>query len=184
MNHDSPSPHKDLTTSTFESRILRAMRRLIRSVDLHSKSLLNAYQVTAPQLVCLVEIVDQNTHTVSSLSEAVNLSASTVVGILDRLESKGLIARNRDKKDRRVVWITPTESGKALAYSGASPLQNSLAGALRSLPELEQATIALSLERIVELMEIGHVDGSPLPAVDPVQLARPVLDEGANRQEE
>ena len=34
-------------------RILRAMRRIIRSVDLHSRELYQRFQITTPQMVCL-----------------------------------------------------------------------------------------------------------------------------------
>ena len=34
--------------------------------------------------------------------------------------------------------------------------------ALKQLPKLEQATIALSLTRVVELMEAGHIDAAPI----------------------
>ena len=49
-----------------------------------------------------------------------------------------------------------------MAADAPSPLQKTLADALNALPELEQATITLSLERIVDLMEARQADSSPL----------------------
>lgn len=94
------------------------------------------------------------------------LSASTVVGILDRLEKKGFIRRLRDSNDRRVVNVSATEKGQKLAYNAPSPLQDGLANALNRLSELEQATIALSLKRIVDLMEAGHLEAAPILETD------------------
>lgn len=58
-------------------------------------------------------------------------------------------------------FITVTESGKEVTKSAPSLLQERFSEALRNLPELEQAAIALSLERVVELMEAGHLEASP-----------------------
>jgi DNA-binding MarR family transcriptional regulator len=89
------------------------------------------------------------------------MGASTINGVIDRLEKKGLIVRERDTQDRRKVFITVTEAGKMMSKSTPSLLQDRLSDSLRSLPELEQAAIALSLERVVSLMEAEHLDTSP-----------------------
>ena len=47
----------------------------------------------------------------------------------------------------------PSPKGHQLAEHAPSPLQDTLAQALKELSELEQATIAFSLQRIVEMME-------------------------------
>ncbi len=137
----------------YDLRVLRALRRITRSIALHSRQLAACSNITAPQLVCLRAIVENGPLTATAISREVHVSASTVVGILDRLEDKGLIKRERGIEDRRIVFITATEAGAALAQATPSPLQKKLADALNALPELEQATITLSLERIVELME-------------------------------
>lgn len=140
---------------TYDLRILRALRRITRAVALHSRQLSACSKITGPQLVCLRTIIEQGPMTATSLSKEVHVSASTVVGILDRLEDKGLINRERGRQDRRIVFITATDDGRQLARDTPSPLQQKLAESLQVLPELEQATITLSLERVVNLIESG-----------------------------
>ena len=41
------------------------------------------------------------------------MSAPTVVGVLDKLEAKGLVVRYRSTRDRRVVHVRTTEAGQA-----------------------------------------------------------------------
>jgi DNA-binding MarR family transcriptional regulator len=152
----------------FDLRILRAVRRIIRSVDLYSKQLLATSQITAPQLVCLLAVVDFGPLTVTAIGREVHLSPSTVVGILDRLEEKGWIVRTRTEDDRRMVLVSATPQGATLARQAPSPLQQTLATRLAALPELEQATIALSLERVVALMEAQERGAPPTsPAIPP-----------------
>jgi DNA-binding MarR family transcriptional regulator len=160
------------TVSSYDLRILRALRRITRAVALHSRQLSAVSNITAPQLICLRAIVDHGPLTATAISREIHVSASTVVGILDRLEDKGLIHRERGREDRRIVFVSATETGVALARGTPSPLQQKLADALNELPELEQATITLSLERIVDLMESGGV-AAPEPAGE---LTSPILE--------
>ncbi len=137
----------------YDLRILRALRRITRSVALHSRQLAACSNITAPQLVCLRAVIDHQPLTATAISREIHVSASTVVGILDRLEDKGLIRRERGREDRRIVFVTATEAGVTLAKETPSPLQKKLSDALNALPELEQVTMTMSLERIVDLME-------------------------------
>ena len=157
----------------YDLRILRALRRIIRSVELYSKQLSASRRITTPQLVCLLAVVNKGPLTATAISREVHLSPSTVVGILDRLEEKGWVARARDRDDRRIVQVSATAAGVALAREAPSPLQKTLADALNALPELEQATIALSLERIVSLMEAQTIDASPILETGPINPPAP-----------
>jgi len=160
-----PSQHYDL-------RILRALRRITRSVALHSRQLAACSNITAPQLVCLGAVIDHGPLTATAISREIHVSASTVVGILDRLEDKGLVRRERGREDRRIVFVSATDAGRKLAADTPSPLQKKLSEAFKALPELEQATITMSLERIVDLMESDGV----VPAEAPGEQASPILD--------
>jgi len=146
MNNVSPDHQYDL-------RILRALRRITRAIALHSKQLAACSHITAPQLVCLHTVIASGPLTATAISREIHVSPSTVVGILDRLEEKGLIRRERGREDRRIVFVSATEAGRQLATDAPSPLQKTLADSLNELPELERVTITLSLERIVGLME-------------------------------
>lgn len=152
----------EISDDRHDLAILQSLRRIIRAVDIHSRQLKSKYDVTGPQLVCLMTIVDQKSLTVANLAKEIHLSPSTVVGILDRLEEKKLISRKRDKRDRRVVKVTATSKGKDFIKNAPSPLQDKLGLSLSKLSQLEQATISLSLKRIVELMEAENIDAAPI----------------------
>ena len=164
----APCARNDEGAIRYDLRVFRALRRIIRGVDLHSRRLQSQYQVTGPQLVCLLSIGDSPEITPSALSREVHLSPSTVNGILDRLEGKGLIVRRRASRDRRLVRVSLTAKGTILVANAPSPLQDTLAEGLATLPDDELATIASSLDRIVELMEVRHIDAAPLLAPGPI----------------
>ncbi len=138
------------------------MRRIIRAADIFSHRLASQHGVTVPQLICLTRIVEADGITIKKLSNEVFLSPSTVVGIIDRLETRKLVQRQRSGSDRRLVHLLPTDLGKQMAAQCPSPLQDALATALQSLPDDDQQSVAMALERLVSLMEIDKVDAAPI----------------------
>ena len=145
---------EDIFLETCSFRLLVALRRIMHFVDAYSKRLAVEHHITGPQLICLYSIEREGPLTLSELGRRVSLSMSTVNGIVDRLDYKGLVVRERKDRDRRKVLITATDAGKKLTAQAPLPLQDRLAQAIAQLPELEQVSIALSFERVAEMMEI------------------------------
>ena len=162
------STSQQAPTTRYDLRVLKALRQIIRAVDLHSRQLLGQHKVTGPQLITLLTVENYGPVTATAIAGHIHLSPSTVIGILDRLETKGFIRRDRDPKDRRLVQVSLTELGEVLARNAPSPLQDTLAEAMGKLPETELATIAESLERVVGLMQIQHVEAAPILETGPI----------------
>ncbi|MDO9080313.1 MAG: MarR family transcriptional regulator [Desulfuromonadales bacterium] len=154
--------------ASYELRILQSLRRIIRAIEIHSQHLIHDYQITGPQLGCLLAIKQNGAMTPTRLARILYLSASTVVGIVDRLVEKGLLARIRSTEDRRQVQICLTEAGDHLAESAPSPLQETLSDNLKNLPALEQVSITLALDKLVCLMEAGEISAAPILETGPL----------------
>ena len=152
----------EVPKGSYDLRILQALRRIIRAVDIHSHKLSTQHKITGPQLACLLTVKQGGPITSSKLAKTVYLSPSTVVGIIDRLEEKQLVVRNRSSQDRRQIHISITPQGEALVAAAPSLLQDRLAAALVELPEIEQVSITMALEKLVDLMEARHIGASPL----------------------
>jgi DNA-binding MarR family transcriptional regulator len=99
-----------------------------------------------------------------ALARSLSLSPPTVTGILDRLESRGLVKRVRQVDDKRTVTVSLTEAGRRLLEQAPPPLQLSFLVKLRALPEAEQAAIAATLKRLVSMMAAEEIDAAPLLA--------------------
>ncbi len=153
----------------YDLRTLQAFRRIIRAIDLHSHKLATQHRITGPQLGCLQAIKNHGPITSARLAQQIFLSPSTIVGIIDRLEEKKLVERNRDRKDRRLIHICITNAGEELVAKAPSLLQDTLIRALAELPETEQISITLTLEKLVDLMEIGHIGTAPILLTGPLQ---------------
>ncbi len=153
---------EDKNPDTYDVRILQALRRVMRATDMHSRKLASEYQVTTPQLVALHYLREHGPMTLRMLADGVHLSSSTLVGIVDRLETKGLVQRERGHRDRRQVFIVLTGKGNTFLKKAPSPLQSKLADALGRIPEDEQSAMAEALEHIVDLMEASDIDAAPV----------------------
>jgi len=156
------SPHRE-ASDTHGPRILDAIRQIIRAADLDSRQLASKHQITAPQLVSLMAIVEKEPTTAIDVSRRVHLAPSTMVGVLDRLEAKALITRERDSEDRRQVWVRATDAGRALVQTTPFPLQFSLERAFGKMTEAEREQTAAAMERLVQLMAVApEIDASPM----------------------
>jgi DNA-binding MarR family transcriptional regulator len=98
------------------------------------------------------------------LADKVHLNPSTLVGILDRLEAKGLVTRRRDASDRRSVFVSLTRHGASFVARAPSPLQTALVQKLRRLRRKDRMQLAESLEKVVGLMQADSLDEVPVLA--------------------
>ncbi len=142
--------------------VLITLRKLMRATDLYSRKLVKTSGLTTPQLLLLQSIRSKGEVSISELSGDVSLSQATVTNILDRLEAKGLVIRQRSSKDRRKVHAYLTEDGKNLIKKSPPPLQKSFIDRFKTLEDWEQTMIISSLQRIAAMMDADDVDAAPV----------------------
>ena len=83
------------------------------------KPLLDSIGLTYPQYLVMLVLWEHDGPTVSTLGERLFLDSGTLTPLLKRLESSGLIARERDPEDERRVRITLTAAGRDLRQAAA-----------------------------------------------------------------
>ncbi|GAA5524900.1 hypothetical protein Maes01_01459 [Microbulbifer aestuariivivens] len=142
--------------------VLITLRRLIRATDLHSKQLVKTAGLTAPQLLLLQAIREKGQVTIGALAKEISLSQATVTTILDRLEKRGLVYRERSSQDKRKVHAYLTDKGMDLIRDAPAPLQEQFVRQFRDLREWEQSMIISSLQRVAMMMDAEHIDASPV----------------------
>ncbi len=148
--------------SYYEDSILQLLRKITRAIDLHSRRLASQFGLTGPQLVCLRVLKNRGVLTPSKLAREVSLSQGTITGIIDRLLNRGLVTRDRSRIDRRSVSVDITKEGLKIISNAPSPLQESFALKLRTLPQENQLVIHTILEQIVRMMDAEKLDAAPL----------------------
>lgn len=147
--------------------IFNNLRRVFQALNEQSKQVEKLTSLTGPQLWAIQTIARESPVRVSLLAEKMFLHPATVVGILNRLEMRGLIVRNRTKRDRRVVEIELTESGLTFAVGAPEVPQGKLATGLSSLSASETAEIHRSLQRLVSILDAQDMKPVPITAPTP-----------------
>ena len=138
--------------------IIYQIRRLMQAGELFTKELNKTYQVSAPQLHCLLALHENGPLPPSQIARHIMVKSSTVTGIIDRLEQKGLVARLRNSPDRRVITIQLTEGGKELAQNAPPPIQHKIVDGLKKLPEGEIKQIILSLSKLTHMLDVYDLE--------------------------
>ena len=121
-----------------------ALSELIRVVQFRDRDRACCYDISVSQCYALKGVVDADGLTVNDLAAHLYLDKSTASRLANSLDEKGLIARERDSEDGRVVRLVPTPQGRALCGT----IEDDLAGEYAELltdfdPEIRAAITRL-----------------------------------------
>ncbi len=145
--------------------ILRSLRKILRKTSEHSRQISRQSGLSVPQLLVLKAIADHpagNDLTAAMIAKSVHLSAPTVTRIVDRLEMAKYVVRKRHGDDRRKFCISLTPLGKKRLESLPTPLHEEFLAKLKKLKRSEKDGLLSALEQIVEMMQAGDIDASPV----------------------
>jgi DNA-binding MarR family transcriptional regulator len=131
--------------------LFKSMRRIARAIEIHSRRLDRELDLTLPQHVVLASVRHLGEVTGRAISQEADVSPATVVGILDKLEAKGLIERYRSTKDRRIVHTRITQKGQEMLARAPAPLGARFEGEFLALDPETRAHVLASFQRIADL---------------------------------
>lgn len=110
--------------------------------------------LTGPQRSVMQAVVRSGELSLKELSEEVGLSHSTVSGIVDRLEKRGLLERHQNKHDRRLSRIVASKMVRDYVRDTLPALTvHPLVKALRRAKPAERQAILEGLKLLRQLLE-------------------------------
>jgi DNA-binding MarR family transcriptional regulator len=89
----------------------------------------------------------------AQLAQAFGMRSSSVTGLADRLEAKGLIARRPHPTDRRTVLLHATRRGQSTVRRGIGPLVEQVQALADDLDADDRETIATFLRRVDDAIQ-------------------------------
>jgi DNA-binding MarR family transcriptional regulator len=148
--------------------VLIQIRQIIRSVNLESKRIEKEYGISIPQLLCLNFLNEKESFQASQkeIKDFLKLNASTVTGIIARLEKKGYVARLPKRKDKRVVTIAITAQGNDLITNTPEPLHQQLSQKLKELSPEKLTKLEDAFNTIIDFLNIEELDVAPIITAD------------------
>jgi MarR family transcriptional regulator, lower aerobic nicotinate degradation pathway regulator len=105
---------------------------------------LTPVQYAAIQTVANAPGIDQRT-----LAGTIGFDTSTIGGVIDRLEARGLVQRNASPNDRRVRLLSLTDAGLALLQETIPAMQRAQERMLEPLPKRERAEFMRMMRTLV-----------------------------------
>jgi DNA-binding MarR family transcriptional regulator len=125
----------------LHSAAIHLLRRLRREDD--------ASGLPAPQLSAMSVIVFGGAITLGALANAEQVRPPTITKLVAALEEQGLVEREPDPQDRRVMRVKATARGTRLLHDGRRRRVASLAASLGELAAADRAALA----RAIPIME-------------------------------
>ena len=111
-------------------------------------------ELTAPQILVMRQVVRRDGISLKDLSREVCLAHSTVSGIVDRLEKRGMLSRRPDATDGRISRVFPTAVVQDFVRDRIPTLtRGPLEAALERATEPERTRIAVAIRRLRKLLE-------------------------------
>ena len=128
--------------------------RFLRFNLLSNKKLqddLDRLHLTSPQFYVLATIGYAGGMPFGDIGEKMMVTVSNLTGIVDRLEEKGLVVRERDSRDRRVVRVMLTDKGGKLYKSTIPLFEKSISEVFSPLGKPQQKELASLLRRLIRV---------------------------------
>jgi DNA-binding MarR family transcriptional regulator len=102
----------------------------------------------ARQAGILTMVTELEPMTQKALADALGIDRTTMVALLDDLEEKGHVARQRHPRDRRAFLVHPTDSGRAAKVTAVQILDEQQRQFLAPLTPAERRQLAALLTRL------------------------------------
>lgn len=110
------------------------------------------YDLTALQLRVLMEIKEDQNITPGKLAKIMSVTPATVSSQLDILESHKLVTRERDTKDRRIVYISLTTKGYKTFQAFYKAKMNVIGKSLAVLTQADKKQLLKLLAKILSVL--------------------------------
>ncbi len=112
------------------------------------KEELAQFEVTPGQYAVLKCLWDENGQTARQLADRLYVDGSTMTGLLDRMERKGLVERHHNSKDRRALKVVLTNKGRELEEPLNQIIEDTNRKALQTLDDSEVNTLRKLLHNL------------------------------------
>lgn len=139
-------------TDESVTKIERLLRHVAFIIKKRGRDILIDFGITSPQFNALLTLREHPKMTMGELCEKLFLACSTATDLIDRMEKNGLLERNRDTEDRRVIRLSTSEKGQQVINEVIVARRRYVASMLEKLTHEEADQLGMSLDKLHSLM--------------------------------
>ncbi|MBB6176932.1 MarR family 2-MHQ and catechol resistance regulon transcriptional repressor [Anoxybacillus tengchongensis] len=99
---------------TLSLKLFVVLSRAHKAVSEHVKHDIQRYGLNPTEFGVLDLLYHKGAQPIQQIGDKILLTSGTMTYVIDKLEEKGYIVRQRCEKDRRITYAVITEEGKAL----------------------------------------------------------------------
>lgn len=149
-----------------EQGVIKKLRVIFGSAKKHSRSVEMRCGVTGSQLWSLIEIRDRPGLKVSELANLMTIHLSTASNLLDKLQARELVRRERLDSDQRVVRLYLTVAGQRIVAKAPHPARGVVPDALSAVPRKVLDALDVSLDHVISKLKIKDEGATETPVAD------------------
>lgn len=164
LNKTSPDQpvENDLRFHRFKT-ILQDLRIIFRASQAHARLVEKTCGLSSAQLWMMWELFNMPGLKVSELAHILSIHTSTCSNMLDKLQDKGLISRDRSNKDQRIVQLNLTDNGLKILATAPRPAQGLLADVLLRLSDESLNHLEIGLKEFTNSLRNYNKEDRMMP---------------------
>ena len=125
----------------------------------------------------LLGVLRDRKPTMNELARLLSLDKSSVTGLVDRAERRGLVARVASTADRRAVLVSLTDQGRSLASAAAASFEADISLLLEHLPPSDRGV----LSRLISRLLVAHAADQGIDLLAAIKTEHPRDDSPPSR---
>ena len=143
-----PAAEPAVLPPSMRDRVPFLLYRAAEESHALANQMLAAMALSARQAGILTMVTELEPMTQKALGAALRIDRTTMVALLDDLEDKGFVVRQRHPSDRRAFLVHPTGSGRAAKAAAVQILDEQQRRFLAPLTPAERSQLAALLTRL------------------------------------
>jgi DNA-binding MarR family transcriptional regulator len=146
-------------------QVLEQFRIIFKSIRHHYQSVEKRAGISGAQLWALAQIAAAPGIGVGGLAQGLAIHQSTASNLVRRLESLGLVSRQKQGRDQRAVQLFATAKGVRVLKRAPQPLIGVLQQALSDVPPEKLEGLHQLLDTLISAMKVKSLEaarGTPL----------------------
>ena len=142
----TPSSHRSIELHALPGHSIRRLQQIAVAIFMQESGISG---VTPVQFAVLQTLADQSGIDQRTLARLVSFDTSTIGGVVDRLEARGLLTRSNSSEDRRVRLLHLTPDGEALLASLTPSMQRTQERIVEPLSATERKDFMRMMQLVI-----------------------------------
>ena len=136
----------------FGRQMIELLPQLIRGFARHESNYLSRGKITLPQLWVLEYLSRKKGCPMNELAQFLSVSRPAATGLVDRLIAQGLVHREGDRQDRRVVRVEISAKGRRIVSHIWEQKRRMIVDVFGQISPVDRTQYLAILQRVVKIL--------------------------------